>query len=113
MSDLTSPPDLSQDQPRGGPARTRLQTTPLSAVARFAAAGKTTPKKDLALQAIAYGNRYVARVAIGADPKQTSPAEAGRLAALAQEAVNQHWQVYEEMATRDPSRFPADGRPGR
>ena len=29
------------------------------------------PKKDLALQAIAYGNVYVARVAMGADPQQT------------------------------------------
>jgi pyruvate-ferredoxin/flavodoxin oxidoreductase len=178
------------------------KATPLSAVARFAAAGKTTPKKDLALQAIAYGNVYVARVAIGADPEQTltalreaeaydgpslviayahciahgidmrdglgqqqravrtgywplmrydpvlraagrnpflldsprpraplseytarelrfrrlrdsDPAEAERLAALAQQAVDQRWQTYEEMATRDPGRFPADGRSGR
>jgi pyruvate-ferredoxin/flavodoxin oxidoreductase len=178
------------------------KATPLSAVARFAAAGKTTPKKDLALQAIAYGNVYVARVAMGADPEQTlralreaeaydgpslviayshciahgidmrdglgqqkravrsgywplmrydpvlraagrnpflldstrprtplseytdrelrfrrlrdtDPAEAARLATLAQEAVDQRWQVYEEMATRGPERFPADARPGR
>lgn len=178
------------------------KATPLSAVARFAAAGKTTPKKDLALQAIAYGNVYVARVAMGADPEQTlralreaeayegpsliiayshciahgidmrdglgqqrravrsgywplmrydpvlraagrnpflldsprprlplaeytgrelrfrrlrdtDPAEADRLAALAQEAVDQRWQVYEEMATRGPEHFPADARPGR
>jgi pyruvate-ferredoxin/flavodoxin oxidoreductase len=47
------------------------KATPLSAVAKFAAGGKTTPKKDLALQAIAYGNVYVARVAMGADPQQT------------------------------------------
>ena len=47
------------------------KATPLGAVAKFAAAGKTTPKKDLALQAIAYGNVYVARVAMGADPQQT------------------------------------------
>jgi pyruvate-ferredoxin/flavodoxin oxidoreductase len=40
-------------------------------VAKFAAAGKTTYKKDLAMQAIAYGNVYVARVAMGADPQQT------------------------------------------
>ncbi|MCU7731136.1 pyruvate:ferredoxin (flavodoxin) oxidoreductase [Actinoplanes sp. KI2] len=178
------------------------KATPLSAVARFAAAGKTTPKKDLALQAIAYGNVYVARVAMGADPEQTlcalreaeaydgpsliiayahciahgidmrdglgqqqravrsgywplmrydpvlrsagrnpflldsprprtplsdytdrelrfrrlrdtDPEEAARLAALAQAAVDQRWQVYEEMATRGPERFPADARPGR
>jgi len=47
------------------------KATPLGAVAKFAAAGKTVPKKDLALQAIAYGNVYVARVAMGADPQQT------------------------------------------
>jgi len=47
------------------------KATPLGAVAKFAASGKPTPKKDLALQAIAYGNVYVARVAMGANPQQT------------------------------------------
>jgi pyruvate-ferredoxin/flavodoxin oxidoreductase len=47
------------------------KATPVGAVAKFAAAGKTVPKKDLALQAIAYGSVYVARVAMGADPQQT------------------------------------------
>ncbi len=47
------------------------KATPLGAAAKFAAAGKTVPKKDLALQAIAYGNVYVARVAMGADAQQT------------------------------------------
>ena len=47
------------------------KSTPIGAVAKFAAAGKSVPKKDLALQAIAYGNVYVARVAMGADPQQT------------------------------------------
>jgi pyruvate-ferredoxin/flavodoxin oxidoreductase len=173
------------------------KATPLGAVAKFAAAGKTTPKKDLALQAIAYGNVYVARIAMGADPQQTlralreaeaydgpslviayshciahgiemrdgmdqqyravasgywplirydpvirvrggnpflldsprpriplsdytqrelryrllanaDPAEAQRLHVLAQEAVDQRWQVYEEMASRGAERFPAD-----
>ncbi len=173
------------------------KATPLGAVAKFAAAGKTTPKKDLALQAIAYGNVYVARIAMGADPQQTlralreaeaydgpslviayshciahgiemrngmdqqyravasgywplirydpvvrarggnpflldsprpriplseyterelryrllanaDPVEAQRLHALAQEAVDQRWQVYEEMASRGAERFPAD-----
>ena len=42
----------------------------------------------------------------------TDPAEAARLAVLAQEAVDQRWQVYEEMATRGPEHFPADARPG-
>lgn len=173
------------------------KATPLGAVAKFAAAGKITPKKDLALQAIAYGNVYVARVAMGADPQQTlralreaeayngpslviayshciahgiemrtgmeqqyravasgywplirydpvlranganpflldsprpriplsdytrrelryrflanaDPTEAERLHALAQQAVDQRWQVYEEMAGHGAERFPAD-----
>jgi pyruvate-ferredoxin/flavodoxin oxidoreductase len=175
------------------------KATPLGAVAKFAAAGKTTQKKDIALQAIAYGNVYVARVAMGADPQQTlaafreaeafdgpslviayshciahgiemsngldqqyravasgywplirydpmaraaggnpfqldsprprialadytnrelryrtltntDPAEAERLHGLAEEAVAQRWEVYEEMATRGAQRFPPDAR---
>ena len=175
------------------------KATPLGAVAKFAAAGKTTEKKDLALQAIAYGSVYVARVAMGADPQQTlrafreaeafdgpslliayshciahgiemrdglaqqyravasgywplvrydpvrraaganpflldsprprialadytrrelrysmlarsDPVEAERLATLAQAAVDQRWDTYEEMATRPAGRFPADAR---
>jgi pyruvate-ferredoxin/flavodoxin oxidoreductase len=178
------------------------KATPLGAVAKFAASGKTTPKKDLALQAIAYGYVYVARVAMGADPQQTlrafreaeaydgpsliiayshciahgiemrdglgqqyravasgywplirydplvraaggnpflldsprpripladytqrelryralsnaHPAEAERLAGLAQEAVEQRWDIYEEMATRSAHQFPADARKER
>ncbi len=175
------------------------KATPLGAVAKFAAAGKTVEKKDLALQAIAYGSVYVARVAMGADPEQTlrafreaeaydgpslviayshciahgiemrtgldqqyravasgywplirydplvraaggnpflldsprpritlaeyshrelrfsslansDPAEAERLGSLAQAAVTQRWETYEEMATRPAHRFPADAR---
>ena len=175
------------------------KSTPIGAVAKFAAAGKSTAKKDLALQAIAYGNVYVARVAMGADPHQTltafreaeaydgpsliiayshciahgidmskgmnqqwlavnsghwplvrydpavraiagnpfqldslrprvplgeylynelryrmlrdaDPEEAERLLDLAQEAVDQRWQTYEEMATRGADRFATDGR---
>ena len=178
------------------------KATPLGAVAKFASGGKTVPKKDLALQAIAYGNVYVARVAMGADPQQTlgalreaeaydgpslviayshciahgiemrtgldqqyravasghwplirydpllragggnpflldsprprialgdyvyrelrykmlansRPAEAERLLALAQQAVDQRWEVYEEMATRGPEHFAADARKER
>jgi pyruvate-ferredoxin/flavodoxin oxidoreductase len=178
------------------------KATPLGAVAKFASAGKTMPKKDLALQAISYGYVYVARVAMGADPQQTlrafreaeaydgpslviayshciahgiemrdgldqqyravasgywplvrydpllrtaggnpfmldsprprialteytqrelryrtltntDPAEAERLGALAQEAVDQRWDTYEEMATRSAHRFPADARKDR
>jgi pyruvate-ferredoxin/flavodoxin oxidoreductase len=40
----------------------------------------------------------------------TDPAEAERLAALAQQAVDQRWDTYEEMATRGPAHFPADAR---
>jgi pyruvate-ferredoxin/flavodoxin oxidoreductase len=175
------------------------KSTPLGAVAKFAAAGKTMPKKDLALQAIAYGSVYVARVAMGADPQQTlsafreaeafdgpslvlayshciahgiemrdgldqqyravasgywplirydpavravggnpflldsprpripladytnrelryrtltnsDPAEAERLHGLAEQAVDQRWDVYEEMATRGAQHFAADAR---
>src|SRR5689334_23591158 len=175
------------------------KATPLGAVAKFAAAGKTVAKKDIALQAIAYGSVYVARVAMGSDPQQTltalreaeaydgpslviayshciahgiemrdglaqqsravdsgywplirydpmaraaggnpflldsprpripladytgrelryrtlansDPAEAERLHALAEEAVAQRWEVYEDMATRGAHRFPADAR---
>jgi pyruvate-ferredoxin/flavodoxin oxidoreductase len=178
------------------------KSTPLGAVAKFAAAGKTVPKKDLALQAIAYGSVYVARVAMGADPQQTlsafreaeaydgpslvlayshciahgiemrngldqqyravasgywplirydpmvraaggnpflldspraripladytnrelryrtltntDPAEAERLHGLAEEAVDQRWDVYEEMATRGAQHFAADARKDR
>ena len=47
------------------------KATPLGAVAKFAAAGKRTARKDLGLQAIAYGNVYVAQVAMGANPQHT------------------------------------------
>ncbi len=47
------------------------KATPLGAVAKFCAAGKRVARKDLALQAIAYGNVYVAQVAMGANPQQT------------------------------------------
>jgi pyruvate-ferredoxin/flavodoxin oxidoreductase len=47
------------------------KATPLGAVAKFAAAGKRTPKKDLGLMASSYGDVYVAQVALGADNPQT------------------------------------------
>ena len=178
------------------------KSTPLGAVAKFASAGKAVPKKDLALQAIAHGNVYVARVAMGADPQQTlqafreaeaydgpsiviayshciahgidmrqgldqqyravasghwplvrydpvvraagdgpfmldshrprialtdylyrelryrslansDPDEADRLLALAQQAVDQRWDTYEDMASRGPHHFPSDARKDR
>ena len=175
------------------------KSTPLGAVAKFAAAGKTVPKKDLALQAIAYGSVYVAKVAMGADPQQTlqafreaeaydgpslviaysqciahgidmrlgmdqqyravasghwpllrydpvlraagknpflldshrpripladyvyrelryrslansDPVEGERLLGLAERAIEQRWNVYEEMASRGPEHFHPDAR---
>jgi pyruvate-ferredoxin/flavodoxin oxidoreductase len=47
------------------------KATPRAAVAKFAAAGKPLPKKDLGQMAMNYGGVYVARVAMGADDKQT------------------------------------------
>ncbi|RPI01422.1 MAG: pyruvate:ferredoxin (flavodoxin) oxidoreductase, partial [Ignavibacteriae bacterium] len=47
------------------------KSTNRSAVAKFAAAGKSTAKKDLGLMAMMYNNVYVARVAMGANDAQT------------------------------------------
>lgn len=47
------------------------KATPTAATAKFAAAGKRVGKKDLAMQAISYGNVYVAQIAMGANPQQT------------------------------------------
>ncbi|MFQ5748686.1 MAG: pyruvate:ferredoxin (flavodoxin) oxidoreductase, partial [Planctomycetota bacterium] len=47
------------------------KATPRAAVAKFAAAGKNVKKKDLGLLAMAYGNVYVAQIALGAQPRQT------------------------------------------
>ncbi|MEZ4440991.1 MAG: pyruvate:ferredoxin (flavodoxin) oxidoreductase [Polyangiaceae bacterium] len=47
------------------------KATPLGASAKFAAAGRELPKKDLGMLAMAYGNVYVAQVAFGGDDKQT------------------------------------------
>lgn len=47
------------------------KATPMGAIAKFAAAGKSLPKKDLGLQAMMYGHVYVAQVAMGAKDTQT------------------------------------------
>ena len=47
------------------------KATPLGAVAKYAAGGKQTRKKDLGQIATAYGNVYVAQIALGADNPQT------------------------------------------
>jgi pyruvate-ferredoxin/flavodoxin oxidoreductase len=60
--------------PRSWPPNTGGQSskaTPRGAVAKFAAAGKSTGKKDLGAVARSYGNVFVAQVAIGANDAQT------------------------------------------
>jgi pyruvate-ferredoxin/flavodoxin oxidoreductase len=47
------------------------KATPLASTAKFAVGGKSTPKKDLAMMMMTYGNVYVAKVAFGASPAQT------------------------------------------
>jgi pyruvate-ferredoxin/flavodoxin oxidoreductase len=47
------------------------KATPRAAVAKFAAGGKSTGKKDLGMIAMAYGNVYVAHIAMGANMRQT------------------------------------------
>ncbi|HEX7181835.1 MAG TPA: pyruvate:ferredoxin (flavodoxin) oxidoreductase, partial [Thermoanaerobaculia bacterium] len=47
------------------------KATPLGAVAKFAAAGKETGKKDLGLHAMSYGHVFVARIAFGGKINQT------------------------------------------
>jgi len=47
------------------------KATPRAAVAKFAAAGKAMPKKDLGMIAMTYGNIYVAQVSMGASDAQT------------------------------------------
>ena len=47
------------------------KATPRAAVAKYAAGGKQGRKKDLGLMAVAYGNVYVAQIAMGASAQQT------------------------------------------
>ena len=47
------------------------KSTPIGAAAKFAAAGKELPKKDLGMMAMMYGHVYVARVALGAKDAHT------------------------------------------
>ena len=46
------------------------KATPMGAVAKFAAAGKPMPRKDLAMISMTYGNIYVAQIAMGANWNQ-------------------------------------------
>jgi pyruvate-ferredoxin/flavodoxin oxidoreductase len=50
------------------------KSTPIGAVAKFAAGGKHIPKKDIAMMAINYGRAYVAHVAMGGSDTQTMKA---------------------------------------
>ena len=50
------------------------KATPLGAVAKFAAAGKRTSKKDLGLMSVSSGGAYVARIALGSSDMQTMKA---------------------------------------
>jgi len=50
------------------------KATPIGAVAKFAAGGKHTPKKDIAMMAINYGRAYVAHIAMGSNDGQTMKA---------------------------------------
>ncbi|KLE14945.1 pyruvate:ferredoxin (flavodoxin) oxidoreductase [Clostridium sp. C8] len=47
------------------------KSTPTAAIAKFAAAGKRTKKKDLGMMAMTYGYVYVAQISMGADKNQT------------------------------------------
>ena len=53
------------------------KATPTGPIAKFAAAGKRTKKKDLGLMAMSYGYVYVAKVCMGADPNQLLKAVKG------------------------------------
>ena len=47
------------------------KSTPRGAIAKFADGGKPLGKKDMALIAMTYGNIYVGKIAVGANPAQT------------------------------------------
>jgi pyruvate-ferredoxin/flavodoxin oxidoreductase len=47
------------------------KATPRAAIAKFSAGGKATAKKDLGMIAMAYGDVYVAHIAMGANMTQT------------------------------------------
>ena len=63
------------------------KATPLGAVAKFAAGGKPTIKKDLGLMAMSYGGVYVAKIAMGANDAHT-------LKAIIEVAWRQSWAVH-------------------
>jgi pyruvate-ferredoxin/flavodoxin oxidoreductase len=50
------------------------KSTPRAATAQFAAGGKKMPKKDIGMIFSTYGNIYVAKISLGANPAQTAKA---------------------------------------
>jgi len=52
----------------------KSKATPMGAVAKFAAGGKSVPRKDIGLMAMGYKSVYVAQVSYGANPAQTQKA---------------------------------------
>ena len=86
------------------------KSTPRGAVAKFAAGGKRTAKKDLGLMAMSYGTVYVAHVAMGASDTQTVKAfpRSGSL----QRAVADHRvrSLHRARLRPDPRPRSAEGR---
>jgi pyruvate-ferredoxin/flavodoxin oxidoreductase len=115
------------------------KATPRAAVAKFAAGGKATGKKDLGMIAMAYGNVYVAQIAMGANMTQTVKAFAeaesydgpsliiayspciahgydlGEMMAHQKEATaSGYWELYRfdpRLAALDDHPFKLDSRP--
>ena len=114
------------------------KATPTGAIAKFAAAGKRTKKKDLGLMAMSYGYVYVAKVCMGADPNQllkaiteaeayhgpsliiayapcinhTIKAGMGKTQAEAKKAVEAgYWQLYRYNPDNEGNPFTLDSKP--
>lgn len=114
------------------------KATPTGAIAKFAAAGKRTKKKDLGLMAMSYGYVYVAKVCMGADPAQllkalteaeayhgpsliiayapcinhTIKAGMGKTQAEAKKAVEAgYWQLYRYNPDKEGNPFTLDSKP--
>ena len=115
------------------------KATPRAAVAKFAAGGKPTGKKDLGMIAMAYGNVYVAQIAMGANMTQTVKAFAeaesydgpsiiiayspciahgydlgSQMAHQKDAAASGYWELYRfdpRLAASDDHPFKLDSRP--
>ena len=87
------------------------KATPLGVVAKFAAGGKRTARKDLALQAIAYGNVYVGPGRHGCEPAADAPG-LPRGGSLARAVADPGLQSLHRARLRPALRHEAAG-PGR